>query len=303
MTSPGSVTAPNVAVHLSYESNKPPPHPGPQWTRFVCLSDTHSKCFAVPPGDVLLHSGDLSSFGRVGQLKVTMDWINDLPHPIKVPSLFLLICAYSLQLSLDSNWYENNWPAFHRQKENAEITKSLMIGDEARHSHVIYLEYSSVEIQAKHGGRKWKVYGSPGTPWFGGWAFNYERGQEAQSCFPHETVSLTHGPPVNVLDTVHNGTHAGCIEMMRRLEEIRPTLHVFGHIHEDRGVKVHPWSPPQSESGLTGRHQTIFVNAANMPSGRKAAKVKKQGVNPVIGGPGFQPILVDLFDPVDGADV
>jgi predicted phosphohydrolase len=84
MTSVGSITAPNVAVHLSYDSNEPPPHPGPQWTRFVCLSDTHSKCFAVPSGDVLLHSGDLSSFGRVGQLKVTMDWINELPHPIKV---------------------------------------------------------------------------------------------------------------------------------------------------------------------------------------------------------------------------
>jgi hypothetical protein len=51
-----------------------------------------------------------------------------------------------------------------RPLQNAEIVKSLMIGDEPRRSRVIYLEYSSVEIQAKHGGRKWKVYGSPVCP-------------------------------------------------------------------------------------------------------------------------------------------
>ena len=39
-----------------------------------------------------------------------------------------------------------------------------MTGDAARRNRVIYLEYSSVEIQAKDGGRKWKVYGCPVCP-------------------------------------------------------------------------------------------------------------------------------------------
>lgn len=45
--------------------------------------------------------------------------------------------------------------------QNTGAVKSLMIGDEARHSHVVYLQYSSVEIQAKRGGRRWKIYGCP----------------------------------------------------------------------------------------------------------------------------------------------
>ncbi|EGO21713.1 hypothetical protein SERLADRAFT_396959 [Serpula lacrymans var. lacrymans S7.9] len=61
-----------------------PCHPGPDWTRFVCISDTHSELFDVPPGDVLLHAGDLSSWGSFPQLKVTLDWLGSLEHPVKM---------------------------------------------------------------------------------------------------------------------------------------------------------------------------------------------------------------------------
>ena len=49
-----------------------PNHPGSdQWTRFVLLSDTHSKTsYNVPSGDVLIHAGDLSSWGRPDKLQV-----------------------------------------------------------------------------------------------------------------------------------------------------------------------------------------------------------------------------------------
>jgi hypothetical protein len=48
-----------------------PPHPGPEWTRFVLISDTHSRTqYPVPEGDVLIHAGDLSSWGGFWNLKV-----------------------------------------------------------------------------------------------------------------------------------------------------------------------------------------------------------------------------------------
>ena len=44
-----------------------------------------------------------------------------------------------------------------------------------------------------------KVYGSPWQPWFGGWAFNLERGPDIAAkwaLIPDDTdVLLTHGPP------------------------------------------------------------------------------------------------------------
>jgi hypothetical protein len=61
-----------------------PPHPGSDWTRFVCISDTHSHTFRIPTGDVLLHAGDLSSWGSLSQLIITVEWLKSLDHPVKM---------------------------------------------------------------------------------------------------------------------------------------------------------------------------------------------------------------------------
>lgn len=74
----------DARVYLHYDVENPPPSPGDDWTRFICLSDTHSNIYPVPDGDVLLHSGDLSSWGHLSQLKRTMTWLTSLPHPVKM---------------------------------------------------------------------------------------------------------------------------------------------------------------------------------------------------------------------------
>lgn len=68
-----------------------PQHPGrSEWTRFVCISDTHSRLPAnVPEGDIFLHAGDLvlrnSDMGKfICDLQSTLDWIKSLPHEKKV---------------------------------------------------------------------------------------------------------------------------------------------------------------------------------------------------------------------------
>ena len=70
-------------VHLLYDINEPPPQ-SPGTTRFVCISDTHSQDFEVPGGDVLLHSGDLSSCGKKAELERTLHWLASLPHKLKM---------------------------------------------------------------------------------------------------------------------------------------------------------------------------------------------------------------------------
>ena len=73
-----------MEVYTEYDPADPPPHPGPAWTRFICISDTHSRTLDIPPGDALLHAGDLSSWGYVPQLETTVEWLAGLPHPIKM---------------------------------------------------------------------------------------------------------------------------------------------------------------------------------------------------------------------------
>lgn len=62
-----------MATLVGVYSGENVPEKPPGCTRFVCISDTHGKQnsmkFPVPEGDVLIHSGDFSEFGREGTQK------------------------------------------------------------------------------------------------------------------------------------------------------------------------------------------------------------------------------------------
>jgi hypothetical protein len=92
----------------------------------------------------------------------------------------------------------------------------------------------------------------------------------------------------------------------------------MGHIHESHGVSIHHWTRdasgrfirPSAQNDATGDssdaqsstgESTVFVNAANQPHGPNAWRVLKKGVDGdkfrvPFGGPGFQPVVVDLKD-------
>lgn len=75
----------NFHVYSDYPPELPPERPAEGYTRFVCVSDTHSRVFsAVPPGDVLLHAGDLSRCGSPEDVQVTINWLKELDHPVKM---------------------------------------------------------------------------------------------------------------------------------------------------------------------------------------------------------------------------
>ena len=53
----------------------------------VCISDTHGqhrKIKDLPPGDILIHAGDFTRFGRVGDATDFNDWLGELPHTHKI---------------------------------------------------------------------------------------------------------------------------------------------------------------------------------------------------------------------------
>ncbi len=62
-------------------------------------------------------------------------------------------------------------------------------------------------------------------------------------------VLVSHGPPFGVLDKSHpSAAHLGCEELAKTVDQIKPRLHVFGHIHGGHG----------SSTGI----ETRFVNAS-----------------------------------------
>jgi Icc-related predicted phosphoesterase len=98
--------------------------------------------------------------------------------------------------------------------------------------------------------KKVNFWGSPATPEFNNWAFNYARNPWESTmerpfignCWnkiPLNTdILITHGPPYGILDRNMNGMPCGCEILAETIGIVKPTMHLFGHIHEGNGVIV-----------------------------------------------------------------
>lgn len=175
----------------------------------VAISDTHGlhRKLDVPPGEVLVHAGDIAYSGPWSELESFNDWLGGLPHRHKV------VIAGN----------HDFW--FQREPEKARATLT----------NAIYLQDEAVELQGL------TIYGSPWQPKFGGWAFNLPRGPELAQVWAKIPegidILLTHGPPAQILDRTAHGHFAGCEELAKRVAVVKPRFHIFGHIHEGYGQR------------------------------------------------------------------
>ncbi len=192
--------------------------------KVVCLSDTHGKhgqlLHKIPRGDVLVHTGDFQGYGRPSELIAFNQWLGELPHKHKI-----VIAG-----NHDKTAYF----------ESINNIKTLF-------SNAYYLEDSSITI----GGIKF--YGSPWTPMFYDWYFMLNRGKAIKKKWdqiPEDTdVLLTHGPPLGKLDYSYSQDMAvGCDDLRKKVEEVKPKYHIFGHLHES--------------NGKTRNEHTVFINAS-----------------------------------------
>lgn len=201
----------------------------------VCISDTHNSTPVVPPGDILIHAGDLTQRGTPDELRSAVQWVASLPHPIKI------VVAGNPDKSLDKAFCDR------------ELLDPCEIDWAA--AGIIYLEHSATEITLRQ--RSFTVFGSPFTPEYGNWAFQYPqakllpaRAQNVWASIPSEVdILITHGPPLGHMDAV-GSQRAGCAALLERMRNVRPILHVFGHVHGGRGVERFQWDPAPCTEGI-----------------------------------------------------
>jgi Icc-related predicted phosphoesterase len=175
--------------------------------RIVAIADTHNRHaqLELPDGDVLIHAGDMTGRGTLRELEQVADWLRAQPHRHKV-----IIAG-------------NHDFALQRQPGDA---RALFHG-------LHFLEDEEVTVEGL------RIWGSPWQPWFHDWAFNLRRGPEIDAkwqLIPSGVdVLVTHGPPYGYGDIVYRGERVGCEDLTRELDRVKPRLHLFGHIHEDKG--------------------------------------------------------------------
>jgi len=104
--------------------------------------------------------------------------------------------------------------------------------------------------------------GSPITPWFNNWAFNRERGAEIKlhwDLIPIETdILITHGPPFGIVDETVYSKRTGCEELLLNVYQVKPRLHVFGHIHKDYGQYTNGDTTFVNASVLDDHYQLVY---------------------------------------------
>lgn len=179
--------------------------------KIVFISDTHGKHKLIPrndlgTGDIIIHSGDVSELGGEYEIKIFLDWFSELPFEYKI----FLAGNHDL-------WFEKN----------------IGIADKYKERNVHYLYESSIEID------NIKIFGTPWQPEFCGWAFNLPRNskelEDKYNKIPEGIdILITHNPPFGILDNNRRESF-GCKFLYKKVFEIKPKIHVFGHNHINYG--------------------------------------------------------------------
>lgn len=189
--------------------------------RITLISDTHNKHkqLSLPGGDLLIHAGDISSVGYEHEINNFYKWMEkqDYDHLVFVPG--------------NHDTFFEDYPDKSQQVINTYDLVNTLIDDLL----MIGNEYDIQEMT--------KIWGTPWQPAFMNWAFNLPRGgkelEEKFNLIPVDTdILVSHGPPQGILDISghpYNQPNLGCEILAKRIEVVRPKIHVFGHIHGSNG--------------------------------------------------------------------
>ena len=74
---------------------------------------------------------------------------------------------------------------------------------------------------------------------------------------PDTDVLLTHSPAFEVLDCVDYEGSVGCEELAIAIKRVKPSYHIFGHIHEDYGTRVVGPTTHVNASTCNGRYKPV----------------------------------------------
>lgn len=180
--------------------------------RILHLSDTHGKHHLLnnlPNADVIVHSGDVANTDTEEEVLGFLTWFFNLNYPHKI------FVAGNHDDCLYGRKIENLPP------------------------NCYYLCHSGVHIE---GINFW------GVPHFIEDQKQEEQMEQLLAKIPIDTgILISHMPSYGILD-LENGINHGSLDLLNVVLKIKPTYHLFGHIHSGYGIEY--------------SSETVFSNAS-----------------------------------------
>lgn len=191
--------------------------------KITLISDTHGKHNQISPdlgqGNLLIHAGDFCSYGYYEQeIRDFLGWYDNLND-------------FDFKIFIAGN---------HDRLFELEPKKTEQLVNSYKNVDYIQDDLTMIQIGDEP---EVKIWGSPWQPEFNNWAFNLPRNgdelYEKWKLIPEDVdILITHGPPFGTLDyTTFGNLNVGCEILAHRLTQIKPKLHIFGHIHDSAGYK------------------------------------------------------------------
>jgi Icc-related predicted phosphoesterase len=175
--------------------------------RVIATSDLHGMLPTIPECELLLIAGDICPYWdhRIDYQRRWLnnefrDWLDEVPAKDVV-----------------AVW--GNHDAIGEHPDRVPDLPWHILTDEL------------IEVQGK------RIYGLPWQRRFYDWAFNLDEPEldEKYRVIPDCDIIVSHGPPFQMGDLTTSGEHVGNAVFAEVIKTLRPSLAVFGHIHEGRG--------------------------------------------------------------------
>lgn len=237
----------------------------------MAISDIHNNqaVLSLPSADLLIVAGDLTDTGSYKELEDFSSFLSAQKPKFER----IIVVAGNHELTFDEQFYlKHGERYYHKPALDPRKAKDILLSN----ADITYLEDSGCEFRGV------KIWGTPWIPPIGRWAFSLPSPAFAEQTFakipPDTDILVSHAPPFGVLDEVtyygyecdqQTGERvqvkevesSGSRELARRVFDVKPRLHIFGHVHEGSGAR------------LAG--ETLFVNAAIMNKEHKPGNKPK----------------------------
>jgi hypothetical protein len=174
--------------------------------RVVLISDTHGahRKLALPAGEVLIHAGDFTRFGKHSDATDFNEWLGmqQFEHKLVV---------------LGNHEARADW---------CEEAASVLSNATVLSNSGVSITTSSAELHLP----PWPPLNVFGTEFY--WPVDTEHFKPPYDLIPESTdVLVAHGPALGHVDG-----GSGCPWMLEHVARVQPLLFVCGHIHEARGA-------------------------------------------------------------------
>eukprot|EP00490_Sorites_sp_Unknown_P026408 CAMPEP_0114643980 /NCGR_PEP_ID=MMETSP0191-20121206/3704_1 /TAXON_ID=126664 /ORGANISM="Sorites sp." /LENGTH=319 /DNA_ID=CAMNT_0001856373 /DNA_START=12 /DNA_END=971 /DNA_ORIENTATION=- len=188
------------------------------------ISDTHSlhrSTGNLPDADIFIHSGDVAKVGSDSELGDFNDWLGSIKH--KYQHMFIIAGNH--------DYWDTNWRLNRGWLAEAEARKPDYFQSKITNAKV--LNHEMAEVMGL------KIWGAGWHPRRG----DSRSGNNYGDIPAGVDILVTHDAPFGIFDMTggghwgsSQGGHWGSSqELLGAIYRAKPKVHLFGHIHEQRG--------------------------------------------------------------------